>query len=44
MNAVIFAGGFGTRSTKEIFLKPLPMIEVGGKPILRRTMKRAALA
>lgn len=34
MKAVILAGGFGTRISEETQLKPKPMIEIGGKPIL----------
>lgn len=37
--AVILAGGFGTRISEESHLKPKPMIEVGGKPILWHIMK-----
>jgi len=39
MKAVILAGGFGTRMTEETHLKPKPMIEIGGKPILWHIMK-----
>ena len=39
MKAVILAGGFGTRITEESHVKPKPMIEVGGKPILWHIMK-----
>jgi glucose-1-phosphate cytidylyltransferase len=39
MKAVILAGGFGTRISEETYLKPKPMIEVGGKPILWHIMK-----
>ena len=39
MKAVILAGGFGTRISEESFLKPKPMIEIGGKPILWHIMK-----
>ncbi len=39
MKAVILAGGFGTRISEETHLKPKPMIEVGGKPILWHIMK-----
>jgi glucose-1-phosphate cytidylyltransferase len=34
MKAVILAGGFGTRLSEETHLKPKPMVEIGGKPIL----------
>jgi len=39
MKVVIFAGGKGTRISEESHLKPKPMIEVGGKPILWHIMK-----
>lgn len=39
MKAVILAGGLGTRISEETGLKPKPMIEVGGKPILWHIMK-----
>lgn len=39
MKAVILAGGLGTRLSEETFVKPKPMIEVGGKPILWHIMK-----
>jgi len=39
MKAVILAGGLGTRISEESNLKPKPMIEVGGKPILWHIMK-----
>jgi glucose-1-phosphate cytidylyltransferase len=39
MKAVILAGGIGTRISEESNLKPKPMIEVGGKPILWHIMK-----
>lgn len=39
MKAVILAGGLGTRISEETHLKPKPMIEVGGKPILWHLMK-----
>ena len=39
MKAVILAGGRGTRISEETLLKPKPMIEVGGKPILWHIMK-----
>jgi NDP-sugar pyrophosphorylase family protein len=34
MKAVLLAGGLGTRISEETHLKPKPMIELGGKPIL----------
>jgi glucose-1-phosphate cytidylyltransferase len=39
MKAVILAGGLGTRITEESYLRPKPMIEIGGKPILWHIMK-----
>ncbi|HEX8832836.1 MAG TPA: sugar phosphate nucleotidyltransferase, partial [Abditibacteriaceae bacterium] len=39
MQAVILAGGFGTRISEETHLKPKPMIEIGGMPILWHIMK-----
>jgi len=39
MKAVILAGGYGTRISEETHLKPKPMIEIGGKPILWHIMK-----
>jgi len=39
MKAVILAGGLGTRISEESFVKPKPMIEIGGKPILWHIMK-----
>ena len=39
MKVVILAGGFGTRISEETGLKPKPMIEIGGKPILWHIMK-----
>ena len=39
MKAVILAGGFGTRISEETDLKPKPMIEIGGKPILWHILK-----
>ena len=40
MKVVILAGGFGTRISEESHLKPKPMIEVGGMPILWHVMKQ----
>lgn len=40
MKVVILAGGLGTRISEESHLKPKPMIEVGGKPILWHIMKQ----
>jgi len=39
VKAVILAGGLGTRISEESHLKPKPMIEIGGKPILWHIMK-----
>lgn len=39
MKVVILAGGFGTRISEESYLKPKPMIEIGGQPILWHIMK-----
>ena len=39
MKAVILAGGLGTRISEETHLRPKPMVEVGGKPILWHIMK-----
>lgn len=39
MKAVILAGGFGTRLSEETHLRPKPMVEIGGKPILWHIMK-----
>ena len=37
--AVILAGGYGSRLSEETDLKPKPMVEIGGKPILWHIMK-----
>lgn len=39
MKVIILAGGFGTRISEESHLRPKPMIEIGGKPILWHIMK-----
>ncbi len=39
MKVVLLAGGFGSRLSEETILKPKPMIEIGGKPILWHIMK-----
>jgi glucose-1-phosphate cytidylyltransferase len=39
MKAVIFAGGLGTRISEESDLRPKPMVEIGGRPILWHIMK-----
>lgn len=42
MTVVILAGGLGTRLTEETELKPKPMVEIGGRPILWHIMKHYA--
>jgi glucose-1-phosphate cytidylyltransferase len=42
MKVVILAGGFGTRLSEETHLKPKPMVEIGGRPILWHIMKHHA--
>jgi len=39
MKVVILAGGLGTRLSKETKIKPKPMVEIGGMPILWHIMK-----
>ena len=39
MKAVLLAGGYGTRISEETSVKPKPMVEVGGRPILWHIMK-----
>ena len=39
MKTVILAGGFGTRFSEETELRPKPMVEIGGKPILWHILK-----
>lgn len=39
MKVVILAGGFGTRLSEETVLKPKPMVEIGGRPIIWHIMK-----
>lgn len=39
MKAVIFAGGLGTRISEETSIRPKPMVEIGGKPILWHILK-----
>src|ERR1700739_3397656 len=39
MKIVIFAGGLGTRISEETDIRPKPMVEIGGKPILWHIMK-----
>ncbi|NJN99615.1 MAG: NTP transferase domain-containing protein, partial [Anaerolineales bacterium] len=42
MKVVILAGGFGTRLAEETEIKPKPMVEIGGRPILWHIMKHYA--
>jgi glucose-1-phosphate cytidylyltransferase len=42
MKAIILAGGLGTRISEESHLRPKPMIEIGGRPILWHIMKMYA--
>src|SRR5207245_9804150 len=42
MKAVILAGGMGTRISEETVVRPKPMVEIGGKPILWHIMKSYA--
>src|SRR4028118_2091197 len=39
MKAVILAGGLGTRLSEETSIKPKPMVEIGGRPVLWHIMK-----
>ena len=39
MKAVILAGGYGTRISEETTVRPKPMVEIGGQPILWHIMK-----
>jgi NDP-sugar pyrophosphorylase family protein len=39
MKAVILAGGYGTRISEESGVRPKPMVEIGGQPILWHIMK-----
>ena len=39
MKVLLLAGGLGTRLSEETNLKPKPMVEIGGKPILWHIMK-----
>lgn len=39
MKAVILAGGYGTRISEESHLRPKPMVEIGGKPVLWHILK-----
>ena len=42
MKVVILAGGLGTRLSEETALRPKPMVEIGGQPILWHIMKHYA--
>ncbi|MCA9906399.1 MAG: NTP transferase domain-containing protein, partial [Anaerolineae bacterium] len=42
MKVVILAGGFGTRLAEETEIRPKPMVEIGGRPILWHIMKTYA--
>src|SRR6476661_4507173 len=42
MKAVILAGGLGTRLSEETSIRPKPMVEIGGKPVLWHIMKTYA--
>src|SRR5262249_45635535 len=44
MKAVILAGGLGTRISEETVVRPKPMVEIGGKPILWHIMKGYSVA
>src|SRR3977135_930535 len=39
MKAVLLAGGLGTRLSEETSIRPKPMVEIGGRPILWHIMK-----
>ena len=39
MKLVILAGGLGSRLSEETHIKPKPMVEIGGKPIIWHIMK-----
>src|ERR1700759_5356593 len=39
MKVAILAGGLGTRLSEETSLRPKPMVEIGGRPILRHIIK-----
>ncbi|HZB36135.1 MAG TPA: sugar phosphate nucleotidyltransferase [Gaiellaceae bacterium] len=42
MQPVILAGGFGTRISEESAVRPKPMVEIGGKPILWHVVRSRA--
>lgn len=39
MKVLLLAGGYGTRLSEETDIRPKPMVEIGGKPILWHIMK-----
>ena len=39
MKVVILAGGLGTRISEESIIRPKPLVEIGGKPIIWHIMK-----
>jgi glucose-1-phosphate cytidylyltransferase len=39
MKVVLLAGGYGTRLSEETDLRPKPMVEIGGRPVLGHIMK-----
>ena len=39
MSAILLAGGLGTRLSEETTTRPKPMVEIGGRPIIRHIMK-----
>ena len=39
MKVLILAGGYGTRLSEETAIKPKPMVEIGGRPIIWHIMK-----
>lgn len=43
MHAIILAGGFGTRLSEETSVRPKPMVEIGGRPILWHIMKHLSV-
>ena len=42
MKTVLLAGGFGTRISEETTIRPKPMVEIGGRPILWHIMRHYA--
>src|SRR5262245_46535711 len=42
MKVILLAGGFGTRLSEETEVKPKPMVEIGGRPMLWHIMKHYA--